>query len=272
MPPHPRRHRDAKGYVIPRADMLPRGVEGRVLGKGGFGVTYALTSLEAGRLFRVLVSRGTFDARSTDRPPKDARDVVVKVQTRGGDGPEEARLLRSLRANPGTARFVPRLWFSGTCGEYHYTCMELVRGRDVASVRKTRAVQRELETAVHALHVYGRVHHGDLHPPNVLITPEGKVKFIDFGMAHVIHAAPKWAPEVLTPSLDDWRSFVYSPRSRAIKNYRILRDAGDAGHAWRQRDELGLGSGKFDKAYRADFASRSRAPRSARARVRSHAT
>ena len=46
---------------------------------------------------------------------------------------------------------------------------------------------------------------------------------------------------------------MYSPRSRGIKNYRILRDAGDLDKAWRQRRELGLGSGKFDKAYRAQF-------------------
>lgn len=110
----------------------------------------------------------------------------------------EACLLGTL-SHPG----VPRLIDRGEQGPYRYIVMELVRGPSLGRLweRSAGAGERVAGDVICAIglqlcavleHVHGRVEpsgrslgivHCDVTPQNVLLTPEGSVKLVDFGVA-----------------------------------------------------------------------------------------
>src|SRR5512134_384874 len=72
----------------------------------------------------------------------------------------------------------------------HLLAMELVPGEDLAErlkrgaipVDEALAIARQIAEALEEAHEHGIVHR-DLKPANVKLTPDGKVKVIDFGLA-----------------------------------------------------------------------------------------
>ncbi len=121
------------------------------------------------------------------------RDVAVKVlppsfaadRERLARFEREAHLLASLN-NPNIAAIYGLEESDGT----RYLVLELVPGETLAErlasgplpVRETLEVARQIAEALEAAHEKGIIHR-DLKPSNVKITPEGKVKVLDFGLA-----------------------------------------------------------------------------------------
>jgi len=79
----------------------------------------------------------------------------------------------------------------GQDGDHHYIVMEHVEGRDLKSIIREEApfsIGRALDIAVDVCEGMGFAHragivHCDVKPQNVLITPDGRAKVTDFGIA-----------------------------------------------------------------------------------------
>jgi len=134
--------------------------------------------------------------RATD--PKLGRDVAIKVlpaelaqdHERLARFEREAKLLASLN-HPNIAHvygFESATPAGGSA--VHFLAMELVPGEDLAErlkrgaipVDEAIAIAKQIAEALEEAHEKGIVHR-DLKPANVKITPDGKVKVLDFGLA-----------------------------------------------------------------------------------------
>ena len=129
--------------------------------------------------------------RATDT--KLRRDVAIKVLPhRLADSPEllarferEARMLASLN-HPNIAT----LYGLEQAGTTRYLVMELVAGDTLAEriargpvpLKETLAICRQLGEGLEAAHKKG-ITHRDVKPANIKVTPEGRVKILDFGLA-----------------------------------------------------------------------------------------
>jgi serine/threonine protein kinase len=140
-----------------------------LLGKGGMGEVYRAKDLKLGRDVAIKVLPEEF-AKDTDR--------VARFQ-------REAKLLASLN-HPNIAGIYGLEESDGT----HFLVLELIEGNTLADRLKRGAVPVEeslklalqIAEALEAAHEKGVIHR-DLKPANIKVTPEGKVKVLDFGLA-----------------------------------------------------------------------------------------
>jgi serine/threonine-protein kinase len=156
------------------------------LGAGGMGVVYR--------------------ARDT----KLGRDVAIKVLPEAlSQDPErlsrferEARLLASLN-HPHVATLYGFEESSGT----RFLIMELVEGETLADriarhplpIEEALPLFRQIAEGLEAAHEKGIIHR-DLKPSNVKLTPEGKVKVLDFGLAKAL-ASRESGPQSESPTV-----------------------------------------------------------------------
>jgi Tol biopolymer transport system component len=141
-----------------------------LLGQGGMGVVYQARDTKLGRDVAIKVLPEAF-AHDPQRLSRFQR---------------EAKLLASLN-HPNIATIHGLEESNGT----HYLVMELVPGETLRErvaregalpVEETLKIGVQIADALEAAHEKSIIHR-DLKPANVKVTPEGKVKVLDFGLA-----------------------------------------------------------------------------------------
>jgi eukaryotic-like serine/threonine-protein kinase len=132
------------------------------------------------------------------RDAKLNRDVAIKVLP-DSVAQDTERLARFQREAQVLAALnhahIAAIYGLEKSGELEALVLELVEGETLAeriaagplSVDEALAVARQIAEALEAAHEKGIVHR-DLKPANVKITPEGRVKVLDFGLAKALNA------------------------------------------------------------------------------------
>jgi TolB-like protein/Flp pilus assembly protein TadD len=141
----------------------------KMLGRGGMGEVYQATDLKLGRDVALKVLPEEF-ARDADR--------IARFQ-------REAKLLASLN-HPNIAAIHGLEESGGT----NFLVLELVGGETLADqikrgpipVEESLMLALQIAEALEAAHEKGVIHR-DLKPANIKVTPDGKVKVLDFGLA-----------------------------------------------------------------------------------------
>jgi len=183
------------------------------LGAGGMGVVYLAEDARLERRVALKILPMEF-ARDQDRISRFER---------------EARAVAAL-SHPGIAV----LYEIGDEHGTHYLAMEFVEGRTLGEQLALGPLSRDcltdytVQIADALEHAHGRgVLHRDIKPGNIVISPDGRVKLLDFGLAKllkggdetrsVVTAPGTWmgtlqycAPEVLRGHEADRRSDLYS--------------------------------------------------------------
>ncbi len=142
------------------------------LGAGGMGEVYRARDTRLGREVALKVLPEAF-----------ARDPV-RVARFG----REARMLASIN-HPSIAA----IYGAEEAGDVRYIVMELVPGDTLAewmargplSLEESLAFARQIAEALEAAHERGVVHR-DLKPSNIKVTPDGKIKVLDLGLAKMM--------------------------------------------------------------------------------------
>jgi eukaryotic-like serine/threonine-protein kinase len=146
------------------------------IGRGGMGEVWRARDKKLGREIAIKTLPEQF-ARDTERLARFER---------------EARLLASLN-HPNIASVYGLEEFSDT----RFIVLELVEGETLAEIlhRGPMATEDALKfalqiaMAIEAAHEKGVIHR-DLKPANIKITPDGKVKVLDFGLAKAFESDP----------------------------------------------------------------------------------
>jgi eukaryotic-like serine/threonine-protein kinase len=177
-----RAERDSSGFLAARAaePQLATGSVvgewriGALLGRGGMGEVYAVT--RANRDFEqraALKLLARFDSA-------DARRRFA----------EERRILGRLE-HPGIAHLLDGGEHAGS----PYAVMEYVEGLPLTSHASGRPLRERVELFLQVCAAVSHAHqhlvvHRDLKPGNILVTADGRVKLLDFGIAKLLDAAP----------------------------------------------------------------------------------
>jgi hypothetical protein len=191
------------------ADVLKRRVKAQLLGVAGeaprlgpFALVRCLGRGASGTVYEAIDTR-------------DGGEVAVKLLRRA-DADAIARFKAEFRGLTHVVHDnLARLYELFADGDTWCFSMELVRGPSFnAHVRgescdeqRLRGAMEQLLRAVHALHSAGTLHR-DLKPSNVLVTHEGRVVVLDFGLLTAVGAGHRpvpsrqGTPEYMAPEVD----------------------------------------------------------------------
>ena len=171
------------------------------LGKGGMGEVYRARDTKLDRDVAIKVLPEDF-ASDPDRLARFER---------------EAKLLASLNhAN------IAAIYGLEDEGDQRFIVMEVVEGETLAErisrsgridVDEVLDIARQITEALEAAHENGVIHR-DLKPANVIVTPDGKVKVLDFGLAKAYEA--DGSPSGISPDLS------HSPTMVAVTQTGVI--------------------------------------------------
>src|SRR5215468_10043713 len=139
------------------------------IGSGGMGDVYQATDTKLGRSVAIKFLPEAF-SHDTER--------VTRFQ-------REARVLASLNHSN-----IASIYGVEEIDSRHFLVMELVPGETLADrikrgaipIEEALPVAKQIAEALEEAHEKGIIHR-DLKPANIKVTPEGKVKVLDFGLA-----------------------------------------------------------------------------------------
>ncbi len=181
---------DGALYLAPGTILNDRYIIGRVLGCGGFGVTYI--AWDGFLQMKVAVKEflpNELSSRATGQEKLSVYDG--DKQKRFEDGlkkfGEEAKKLAKFNSIPGVVKVFDTFEANNTA----YLIMEFLDGETVASMLEregTLSVDKTIEMMLPVLEALTEVHkagviHRDISPDNLFVTKSGDVKLIDFGSA-----------------------------------------------------------------------------------------
>jgi serine/threonine-protein kinase len=157
----------------------------RELGRGGMGEVYLAHDTRLGR----QVAIKALPAHLAQDP-----DRLARFQ-------REAKVLASLN-HPNVAA----IYGLEEAGGQQHLILEYVEGETLAVQLERGAlafdealpIARQIAEALEAAHDKGIIHR-DLKPGNVMVTPDGVVKVLDFGLARATEATPSSASSPVTP-------------------------------------------------------------------------
>ena len=158
-----------------------------LLGKGGMGEVYRARDIKLKREVAIKFLPDEF-SRDVDRINRFQREAEVLASL---NHPNIAAIYDLQQAN-----------------EMRFLVLELIEGETLAArvanapipLEETLDIAKQICEALEAAHDRGIIHR-DLKPANVKITPDGKVKVLDFGLAKAMEGAPESAMTSNSPTM-----------------------------------------------------------------------
>src|SRR5271169_2711484 len=176
--------------LLPGAHLGPYEIE-RLLGVGGMGEVYRARDARLGRIVAIKILPAAFSADS-DRLQRFAREA------------EAASALNHPN--------IVTIYEIGQDGTTHYIAMELVEGKTLRNMlvsgllpmRKTIEIATQVAEGLAKAHEAG-IAHRDLKPENLMVSQDGFVKILDFGLAKLMSTSEELS-DMSTPSTSQTRS------------------------------------------------------------------
>ncbi|MDE7288227.1 MAG: serine/threonine protein kinase [Oscillospiraceae bacterium] len=180
--------------VLPCGSVLQgRYAIGRVIGKGGFGVTYLAydTKLERKIAIKEFFPRD-IAARSADTATVAVHEENDAETFKNGAQKfyDEARLVAKFNGSSSIVNVFDFFYEDSTVYysmEYlqGQTIKECVSKRGVMTVQQVKKIAEEVASALEATHG-ANVLHRDVSPDNIMLCSDGKIKLLDFGAARQV--------------------------------------------------------------------------------------
>ena len=190
-------------------------ITGRVLGQGGFGITYAAQEYKSGKVLAVKEFYPDTMARRGQ-----SNTVIPYSGERGGDFNygkemflEEAKTLAQFQQNPNIVHIYTYFEENNTA----YFSMEYMEGIDLKrymenhggkiSWKEAKELLLPVMEALAAVHAKGLIHR-DIKPENIMIMPDGTAKLLDFGSArYSLGEKSQSLDVVLTYGFSPWEQY-----------------------------------------------------------------
>ncbi|MFO0548376.1 MAG: serine/threonine-protein kinase [Polyangiaceae bacterium] len=199
---------DRAGQTVARFELVEK------LGEGAMGVVYLARdpALDRELALKLLRARAVADPARRARFMREARSIARVVHP-----------------------FVATIFDVGEDGDVVFLAMERVRGRTLRRVLEDEGrlasgevarIARSIALGLERAHAAGVIHR-DLKPENVMLTDEGEIKILDFGLAKLGHDA-----------LDEPREAAHSAAGRVVGTPHYMSPEQAAGRDVDARTDL----------------------------------